>query len=60
MFSIYRVRRLATDICTFGIVIASAGVLVVPATVAVVAAVAAVAAVTAVAAIPGVSIVVHV
>jgi hypothetical protein len=48
MFSIYLVRRLATDICTFGIVIASAGVLVVPA------------AVAAVAAIPGVSIVVHV
>ena len=54
MFSIYLVRRLATDICTFGIVIASAGVLVVPATVAVAAAVAAVAA------IPSVSIVVHV
>ena len=58
MFSIYRVRRLATDICTFGIVIASAGVLVVPPTVVVVAAAAA--AVAAVAAIPGVSIVVHV
>ena len=58
MFSIYLVRRLATDICTFGIVIASAGVLVVPPTVVVVAAAAA--AVAAVAAIPGVSIVVHV
>ena len=59
MFSIYLVGRLATDIRTFGIVIASAVVLVVPATVVVVVTFVAFVVVAAVAPIPGVSIVVY-